>query len=117
MRVPLLRLECRFYAAISGSEPVRDWLKGLDRDVRQAIGSDIQRVQRQWPVSRPLVGMLGDGLFEVRTTVNTNIYRVLFSIQDGSMVLLHGFSKKTQKTPGAELAIAIARKADMKRAR
>jgi phage-related protein len=81
----------------------------LRKAVRLAIGTDIAKVQRMWPVSRPLVGSLGQGLFEVRTSYDKNEYRVLFCIEASTMVLLHGFQKKTQKTPASELRLARQR--------
>lgn len=103
-------LGCRFFRSASGSEPVRDWLRELDDETCKQIGHDILRVQWRWPVSRPLVGAMGEGLYEVRSTSNRREYRVLFYIDGSAMVLLHGFQKKTQATPKAELALARARK-------
>ena len=58
------------------------------------------------PVCRPL----GQGLWEVRSTLTSNrIGRVIFTITGNQMVLLHGFVKKTQKTPDADLALARKR--------
>jgi phage-related protein len=54
------------------------------------------------PVCRPL----GQGLYEVRTTLKNRIARVLFGIVDGEMVLLHGFIKKSQTTPQDDLDLA-----------
>jgi len=51
-------------------------------------------------------------MFEVRTTVDGNIYRVLFCVEGATMVLLHGFQKKTQKTPRADLNLARRRMRD-----
>ncbi|HZL18446.1 MAG TPA: hypothetical protein VFG23_11955 [Polyangia bacterium] len=60
------KLGCIFYRTESGEEPVRRWLKKLKRDDFAAavtvIGADLDRVQWQWPISKPLVGSLGDGL-------------------------------------------------------
>jgi phage-related protein len=71
------------------------------------IGSDIQRVQWQWPISKPLVDGLGGGLYEVRTKVDKIQYRVLFCIVEDTMVLLHGFVKKARTKPDE---IALGRK-------
>lgn len=47
---------------------------------------------------------LGEGLWEVRSSLPSNrIARVLFSVQQGRIVALHGFIKKTQKTPAEDL--------------
>lgn len=102
-------LECRFYRLDSGREPVREWLKKLPVDVRQEVGSDIALVQWRWPVGKPLVDGMSGGLWEVRTSFDGNIYRVLFCCSGSTMVLLHGFKKKTQKTPKADLEIGRRR--------
>ena len=106
VRMP--RLGCRFFRTPRGHEPARDWLKSLPVEAMKEIGSDIERVQWQWPVSKPLVDGLGGGLYEVRTKVEKVQYRVLFSIADNTMVLLHGFVKKARTEPD-ELALGRQR--------
>jgi phage-related protein len=64
----------------------------------------------------PLVGAFGGGLYEVRTSFDGNIYRVFFCICKDTMVLLHGFMKKTQKTPAIDLKTAQARQRDLDKA-
>src|ERR1700757_781092 len=99
-----------FYRTSGGSEIVRDWLRSLDDADRQAVGLDLMRVQYRWPVGMPLCRALGDGLWEVRTSLPSNrIARVLFSVQQGRILVLHGFIKKTQKTAPGELALARCR--------
>jgi phage-related protein len=102
-------LECRFYRSALGNEPVREWLKSLPVDVRAEIGSDIAQVQWRWPIGKPLVDGFGHGLFEVRTSWGGNIYRVLFCFAGTTIVLLHGFQKKSQKTPKADVDLARRR--------
>lgn len=110
---PKPRLDCAFYKAGSGVEPVRVWLLGLTKDVRGAVGSDIERVQWRWPISMPLVGSFGEGLFEVRTSHDGNIYRVFFMVEGSTLMLLHAFTKKTQKTPDQEIATARKRQKEV----
>ena len=99
-----------FYRTKGGTEVVRDWLRSLDAADRQAVGLDLMRVQYRWPVGMPLCRALGDGLWEVRTSLPSNrIARVLFSVQQGCILVLHGFIKKTQKTPADDLALARRR--------
>ena len=99
-----------FYRTQGGVEVVRDWLRGLEDADRQAIGLDLMRVQYRWPVGMPLCRALGDGLWEVRTSLPSNrIARVLFSMQQGRLLVLHGFIKKTQNTPPNDLALARRR--------
>jgi phage-related protein len=107
-------LECRFFVTEAGNEPVRDWLKGLDADVRKEVGSDIQLAQWRWPIGKPLVDGFGEGLFEVRTSFDHDIYRVLFCLDGSTMVLLHGFEKKAQKTPKRDLDLARKRQKKVK---
>lgn len=92
-------LGCKFFKTDAGNEPVREWLKSLDKEVCTEIGSDIERVQWNWPISKPLVDGLGGGLYEVRTKIERIQYRVLFCIIDSAMVLLHGFIKKARTEP------------------
>lgn len=106
----LKRLPARFYRTDNGREPVREWLKGLDAADRKAIGEDIKDVELSWPIGMPLVRALGHGIWEVRSSLaGSRIARVLFSVEPDCMVLLHGFMKKTQKTPQREIDLAIKR--------
>jgi len=59
------RLGCAFYRSQTGHEPVRDWLRGLGKEVSKTIGSDILSVQWSWPVGKPLIDGLGGGLYEI----------------------------------------------------
>ncbi len=106
-------LACRFYQSAAGTDPVREWLRAFPRAVRFEIGTNISRVQWRWPISRPLVGAFGSGLYEVRTSFEGNIYRVFFCINDDAMVVLHGFQKKTQKTPQREIDTARLRQKEV----
>jgi phage-related protein len=106
-------LEVVFYRTGSGNEPVRDWLKGLSKQDKRAIGSDIKTVQYGWPLGMPIVRKLGANLWEIRSRLSQGIARVLFTITDHQMVLLHGFIKKSRKTPREDLALAKERKAKL----
>ncbi len=104
------RLPAAFYALPSGREPVREWLKSLDRADRKIIGEDIKDVEFSWPIGMPLCRSLGRRLWEVRCDLaRGRIARVLFCAGQGRMVLLHAFFKKTQKTPGADRDLALKR--------
>jgi len=106
----LKRLPARFYRTDSGREPVREWLRGLDAADRKVIGEDIKDVEFSWPTGVPLVRSLGRGIWEVRSSLaGGRIARVLFCVEPDCMVLLHGFMKKTQKTPQQDIDLAIKR--------
>jgi phage-related protein len=115
------KLPAIFFRTDIGTEPVRDWLTStkLTNDDRRLIGRDIAKVEFGWPVGMPTCEPLGYGLFEVRTDLPQNrITRVIFCIQDGCMVLLHGFIKKAtdgKKTPRREIDKAHDRRDDLKR--
>jgi len=89
---------------------VREWLLSLDDADRRTIGRDIQRLEFEWPVGMPHCRSLGNGLWEVRSRIaDGRIARVIFCLSDGRLYLLHGFIKKTQKTPPEELGLALRR--------
>jgi phage-related protein len=104
------KLAARFYVGPGGGAAVREWLLALARDDRRIIGKDIQKVEFGWPIGRPYCAPLGDGLWEVRSALGGNrIARTLFALRRGEMILLHGFIKKTEKIPPAEIALARRR--------
>jgi phage-related protein len=103
------RIQVCFYRTPSGGEPVRDWLLKLSREERLTIGTDIKTVEFGWPVGLPVCRSLGDGLWEVRSSLRNRIARVLFCIEGETMWLLHGFVKKQQKTPPGEMDLARRR--------
>jgi len=98
-----------FFRLDSGKEPVRKWLRDLDRDGRKVIGADIKTLQIGWPVGMPLARKLSDNLWELRSRLKIGIARTFFTMHVRKLVLLHGFVKKSQKTPAKELAIAKRR--------
>lgn len=110
-----LKLAVRFFRTTQGNEPVREWLKELPVAERKAIGDEIRTVQLGWPLGMPVVRKLDSGLWEVRIKLKDRIARVLFTVTDGEAVLLHGFIKKSQKTPAPDLATANARKTQLER--
>ena len=108
----LKRLPARFWQSVSGIVPVRDWLLALDAPDRKAVGDDIRTAEFGWPVGMPLCRKMKghSGLWEIRTDLgNRRIARVFFTVEANSMVLLHGFIKKSQKTPQNEIDTALRR--------
>ncbi len=99
----------------SGIEPVRKELKEFSESERLEIDKAILKVQQRWPIGRPLVGSLGDKLWEVRVHLKDRIARIIFFIDDNSMILLRAFIKKDQKTPKEEKDLALRRKAAFRR--
>jgi phage-related protein len=104
-----------FYQTAAGAEPVRDWLLSLGDDDRRVIGVDIATVEYGWPVGMPTCRPLGDGLWEVRSSLpSRREARVIFAVIEEQMVLLHGFIKKSQKTPKTDLDLALKRLKEVK---
>lgn len=108
------KVPARFYRTGDGKEPAREWIMGLGSDDRKVIGRDILKVEFGWPIGLPVCRPLTNGLWEVRSNLSQGrIARVIFCIVGGSMVLLHGFIKKTQKAPPHDLDLALKRKKDI----
>ena len=103
-------LQVVFFQTHAGNEPVREWLKSLTPEERKTIGQDILAVQYAWPVGKPLVDHLDDGVWEIRSRLKDRIARTLFSVINQKIVLLHGFIKKQQKAPADAIALAKARR-------
>ena len=116
MEFPPRKIPLFFYRTSAGAEPVREWLRELETEDRNAIGQDLMRVQYRWPVGMPLCRPLSKGLWEVRRSLTGNrIARVLFFVEDGRIGVVHGFVKKTQKTPADAIALADKRMKEMKK--
>ena len=99
-----------FWRTEVGNEPVREWLKGMPKADRTKVGDDLAVLQYGWPVGMPLCRSMKAGLWELRSELSgKRLVRVLFAFFDGQLVLLHGFIKKTSKTPKDDLDLAIKR--------
>ncbi|MBT4971284.1 MAG: type II toxin-antitoxin system RelE/ParE family toxin [Thiotrichales bacterium] len=104
-------LSVSFYRTGLGAEPVRDWLKDMVGSDKKIIGEDIKLVQYRWPLGMPLVRKMEPALWEVRSKIGGNrISRVFFTVSGAEMILLHGFVKKTQKTPKKDVDLSRSRK-------
>ncbi len=107
------RITAEFYQTEGGNEPVREWLKTLPLAERQAVGRDVRKAEYGWPLGMPTCDALGDGLWEVRTTLENRIARVFFCLAEGRMVLLHGIIKKSRTAPKVDLDTARKRKSNL----
>ena len=110
MAKKLKRVPAFFYQTAAGEEPVREWLRALNEEDRKVIGDDIATVEFGWPIGMPVCKSLKGGLWEVRSSLpSKREARILFFVSDDRMVLLHGFVKKSQKTPRSDLDLAKRR--------
>lgn len=106
MNMPGQILRIVFFRTETGNEPVSNWLRELTKESKRIVGEDIKTVQFGWPLGMPLVRKLEAGLWEVRSTIPDGIARVLFTIIERDMILLHAFKKKSKKTPIQDLSLA-----------
>ena len=110
----LTEIPVAFYRTVGGAEPVLDWLRSLPAKDRRIIGTDLTTVQFGWPIGMPLCRPLGGGLWEVRSSLpSRRVARVLFFVEGERIGVVHGFIKKTQKTPADDLDLARRRMKEM----
>ena len=97
--------EVLFYEKEDGTVPVREFLLGLDVKMRAKMVRTIELLAHNGnDLREPYSKSLGDGIFELRAKVGTDISRVLYFFMIGrNIILTNGFIKKTQKTPKGEI--------------
>lgn len=100
--------EVLFYDCPDGRKPAREFLDGLEPKMRAKMTMLIVLLKKNGNRLRlPYSEHLGDGIFELRAQVGSDITRVLYFFFIGKKaVLTNGFKKKTQKTPPEEIALA-----------
>jgi hypothetical protein len=91
-KIPLI-----FFRTAAGSEPVREWLKGLPEAERQAIDKHLLRAQWRWPVGMPLCRPMGSGLWEIPADLPTKRpARVLYAFTASALSRCTGLSKNAR---------------------
>ncbi len=103
-----------FYADANGNSPPKDFYESLDKATYARFLRSIEQLRvRNVSAREPLVKHIEGKLWELRQTSNDNIYRLMYFFFTGrKIVFVHGFQKKTQKTPRGEIEIAQRRMAD-----
>jgi putative addiction module killer protein len=89
-------------------EPYKDYFwefyNPLPQKVKDKVDYVLQIVMTVQNISTKFFKHLEDGIYEIRIEVGSNIYRIFTFFDDNKLViLLHGFQKKTQKTPRTEI--------------
>jgi phage-related protein len=104
------KVAARFFATTNGREPVREWLRSFSSEDRKVLGTDLQRLEFGWPLGLPICRQLMAGLWELRSNLSGGrTARLIFHVRNEELILLHGFLKKTEKTPASELQLAQSR--------
>ena len=107
-------LSVTFYKTPNGNDIIADWFRSLHKQDRKRIGLDLLRVQQNWPIGMPVCRSLGNGLWEVRSSLDSNrIARVMFFKLHDEICVVNAFIKKTQATPTTELNLARKRMKEM----
>ena len=100
-----------FYTTEQGDSPVEEFLESLDLKTQVRFDWSIKQLQeRNTRATEPLVKHIEGKLWELRRASNGNIFRVMYFFFTGRrIVFVHGFQKKTQKTPRREIETAEKR--------
>lgn len=100
--------DVEYYEKEDGTFPAEEFILSLDVKMRAKMFRELELLETfgnelREPHSKPL----GDGIYEIRAKVASDITRVLyFFMVNKKIILTNGFVKKTQKTPDNEIALA-----------
>lgn len=100
-----------FYVEDDGTSPVEEFLDSLDLKTRTRFRWSMEQLRvRNVQAREPLARHLEGDLWELREESSTNIYRIVYFFYTGRRIIfLHGFQKKSQRTPGREIDLARRR--------
>lgn len=103
-----------YYELESGGRPAEDFILAQDYKMQAKIFSALTYLEARGPSLRePYSKPLGDGIFEIRAKLGSDITRVLYFFMVGQKAILtNGFVKKTPKTPPGEIDRAKRYRAD-----
>ena len=107
------RFSVDFFKDEDGTKPVADFIRSLNVKLRAKVIADLHLLEEYGNMARePLSKHLGDGLFEVRSKVGSDIARLLYFFDGGRIIIVtNGFVKKQRKTPSREIELAKRRRA------
>lgn len=113
--------QVEFYKKANGDVPVLNYLLSLDAKMRAKAFGQIELLEKHGfqlrePYVKPIKGARYKGILELRVKFASDISRIFyFEYKEKTFVLLHGFTKKTKKTPQRELERALRHKEDYER--
>ncbi|MBI2600458.1 type II toxin-antitoxin system RelE/ParE family toxin [Candidatus Daviesbacteria bacterium] len=107
-----------YYQDSSGKQPVEEFLVELKRvngPLAAQVSKAIEKIRNRAYHKEPLSKHLESGLWELRVRAGTDILRIIYTFEKGRIIiLLHGFTKKDQKTPVGDLELARRRLKEVK---
>lgn len=109
--------EVLFYETLSGNKIILEFIRGLSAEDKKVVGEDLKAVQIGFPMGLPLCRPLGDGLYEIRSSLpSRREFRLIFFFDSPRQVLLvvHALFKKSAKLPKADLDLARKRKEEFR---
>ena len=110
------RYEALFYTKANGECPVDGFLDILPVKARAKISKWIQLLEEEGPdLPRPYADVLRDKVRELRVKFGSAQYRLLYFFRDRKVILSHGFIKRTDQVPGAEIEKALNAMEDLER--
>lgn len=100
-----------YYTSATGDNPISDFLDRLNpiqqtKLLRIIKYAEIYGLQSILPHVKKLSGT---PLWEIRILGKDNIRTFYAVVHNNSIIILHGFIKKTQKTPSREINLALSR--------
>ena len=103
-----------FYETVSGNCPLEDFLETLSEKHHAKVIRDLELLEEFGKdLGGGYISNIKGKLWELRICFAGDISRIMYFIHKGSIfVMLHGFIKKTQKTPNREIDIALSRMKD-----
>ncbi len=106
-----------FYETIDGKDPVSDFLDSLPRKHKAKAFWELDLLAEKGnELKEPYVKHIEGELWELRIKFARDISRIFYFIPtETKIVLLHGFIKKTNRTPANEIQIAKKRCLDYQR--
>jgi phage-related protein len=114
----MARTQCVYYRAPDGSEPVDDFIDGLDERTQPTIDLQIDRLNDRAPTAPPLpfphTSQVRGQLRELRCHYGSALYRILYRRSGNLVILLHMLRKDTAAIPEADIEIAEERWNDFK---
>lgn len=99
------KFEVEFYKTEDGTKPAEEFMLSQDTKMKAKLFQIVDLLEEYGnQLRKPYSSPLGDGIFEIRAKVGTDISRVLyFFYYEGRIIFTNGFVKKTQKTPRSEI--------------